>query len=841
MRLKTVFIRFYKSFNFDYLRKHHAQSKSDPWEMMDDMWYPYVRVPVDPQVTTVVGANESGKSQLLTAIEKGISGHGIEREDFCRYSQFFTVEEGKMKWPDFGFEWIALTAQEQHAVRAACGLPAATVVDSFLLFRTNRSGLTVYLQNDSGFVKYPVASGTDETLVANLPHVFRINADVALPDSVSIRRLANTAIGSEGKRVKTLSRARRFALLDAVTPAADHPEWFVNAQVFTQSSPQIFSAFSPISTLIADAQRTGTLDKATAQFNLARDLICKVAHIDKAALADLYEALREGKEGHAHGIIQKINDALATSLNFPHWWVQDRHFQLVVSPREFDLVFTIRDRTATEYSFDERSSGLKYFLSYYIQYLAHEFPTQSYEILLMDEPDAYLSSQAQQDLLKIFDAFAVPKDTRRPVQVIYVTHSPFLIDKNHAERLRVLEKGSEDEGTRVVRDASRNHYEPLRSAFGAFVGETTFIGNCNIMVEGIADQVLLAGAATYLRARGASSLETLDLNHVTIVPAGSASHIPYLVYLARGRDIEQPAVVVLLDSDTAGNTAKKELQRGGARRKELLKPEFILQIGDLKQEVVAADGSTAQHAMQIEDLIPIALCGAASRLYLKEVCGAADATCSALNDALISAKREFTGSMFDAITAAVQELPEGDFHIEKIGFARAVIQIVNESKTKAGSLPSLLERAVHDFDSNMKRLFERLTRMQRAAERELIAERVSQRVDRAIKSFLRDHSSAARRDQALVVLEDIEESLDHSAESDAMRISLQQLRREFKLDDDRAQLVERYPMFREQLAQIKYAGRLATQETANEALEERTAPLPAKTPVSPDGSVATAV
>ena len=98
--------------------------------------------------------------------------------------------------------------------------------------------------------------------------------------------------------------------------------------------------------------------------------------------------------------------------------------------------------------------------------------------------------------------------------------SPFLINKNYAERIRVLEKGALDEGTRVVKNVARNHYEPLRSAFGAFVGETTFIGNCNLFVEGVTDQILIAGAATYLQSLDISNLERLDLNHITIVPAG---------------------------------------------------------------------------------------------------------------------------------------------------------------------------------------------------------------------------------------------------------------------------------------------------------------------------------
>jgi len=69
----------------------------------------------------------------------------------------------------------------------------------------------------------------------------------------------------------------------------------------------------------------------------------------------------------------------------------------------------------------------------------------------------------------------------------------------------------------------------------------------------IADQILLAGMSNVLRMLGRGKTERLDLNTLTIVPAGSASHIPYMVFLARGRDADQPAVVVLLDGDAEGN------------------------------------------------------------------------------------------------------------------------------------------------------------------------------------------------------------------------------------------------------------------------------------------------
>ncbi len=172
-----------------------------------------------------------------------------------------------------------------------------------------------------------------------------------------------------------------------------------------------------------------------------------------------------------------------------------------------------------------------------------------------------------------------------------------------------------------MRNASRNHYEPLRSAFGSFVAETTFIGNCNLMVGGPADQILLAGAATSLRARGAPDLHTLDLNHITIVPASGAKHVPYLVYLARGRDVERPALIVLLDGDGCGNAAKKDILRGGAYRKQLVKPKYILQMGDLTTSA-GIRGATGHPLVETEDIVPLPMIVAAAQKYVREVCGA---------------------------------------------------------------------------------------------------------------------------------------------------------------------------------------------------------------------------
>ena len=430
MHLKTVFVRFYKSFNFDYLRKYDPKVETaQNWEKFDGLWYPFVRIPVEQKITTIVGANESGKTHLLTAIEKGRSGKGIVRGDFCRNSQFFTVEQGKMRWPDFGFEWAGVTSKERGAVIAACNIEKAGAFDRFLMFRTDKSTLTVYLPVNGGWSGHAVSKPNE--LLEILPSVFRLRENVALPESVPIRFLAEDERSSGGLEV--LSRVERVGLFDKIW---SHRGWFKTKDTVVQAAENIASEMGSVAAS-EDAEAPTAAAQAAAdrraELDLARDLIRKIACIDAEVLKELYEALRDGRDAFANSIIDEINDALQAKLNFPQWWVQDRQFRLLVSPREYDLVFTIRDRTEREYAFGERSSGLRYFLSYYIQYLAHVSPEEGREILLMDEPDAYLSNQGQLDLLKIFDAFANPEDGSEPIQVIYVTHSPFLIDRNHGD------------------------------------------------------------------------------------------------------------------------------------------------------------------------------------------------------------------------------------------------------------------------------------------------------------------------------------------------------------------------------------------------------------------------
>lgn len=786
MKLKTVYSRFYKSFNFDHLRKAHPGAKAKPWETFRNIWYPYIEVPIDREITTVVGANESGKSHLLSGIDKAITGAGFKQRDLCRYSPFFNVERGQECWPHLGLQWVELSPEETEALRSKVPKAPAAFTE-FHMFREGPDTLQLYFPVDGDVPATITLNGDDARNFATdlLPRPFKIKADVALPNSVPLAWLISPT-ASNGALV---SRQFRGYVLETFSNVI--PLWPAEAAQVPTNLPVFFQSLNP---LLGPAGRYKQEEEKIPEsaLKLARDLLLHVANIEPARLKDLHEAILEGEDGHANALVAQINGQLAKSLNFPKWWVQDRDFALRITIREQDLVFTIQDRTGTEYTFNERSSGLRYFLSYLIQSQARERNEKDPIILSMDEPDAYLSAEAQQDLLKIFDDFACPESSAPPAQVIFVTHSPFLIDRNHAERIRVLEKGKGQDGTRVIKNASRNHYEPLRSAFGAFVGETAFIGACNLLVEGAADQIILSGAARIIRdVDRVASNETLDLNRIVIVPCGSASQVPYMLYLARGRDAEKPPVIALLDSDDEGNKAAKLLREEGKKMRRLIKKDYMMQVHEL------VDPQRVEGSKALEDLMPTSLAVAAANQFLAEVGQYRDVVAVDLTTAQVDDKVRRDEGIFAAmnLAAGIQ-----GFHIEKIGFARAAID-----QCRVALRGGELKEAAETFISRLRVVFKRLNEAKRLAERDSTRERVGSKVQRYESIFLKDHPSQVTKEQAQNFLEDVLDVLDESAESDPVRTQISTMKRDFELSDQPTSLVQDFAKFVDDVKKLKNA------------------------------------
>ena len=475
--------------------------------------------------------------------------------------------------------------------------------------------------------------------------------------------------------------------------------------------------------------------------------------------------------------------------------------------RERDLAFIIRDRTGTKYSFAERSRGLTYFLSYFVQLKRHRLGQEATqrdgvpEILLMDEPDAYLSSVGQQDLLRALEDFALPAAGDRIDQVVYVTHSPFLLNRNAAHRIRVLDKGTDQEGTRVVKDVSQNHYEPLRTSIGVSVAETAFIGGSNLLVEGAADQVLLSSLTSQLEHRGIGKSHLIDLNATTIIPAGGAEHVPYMAFLARGRDAVKPACVAVLDGDQDGQRAAARIfDADGLRRKAIIRKEFVIDLSSWAAEAEDLELPANLEVYETEDLIPPEVAVTAARGYAIAMLRPQEENqIEALSEqAILSRLGSDEGSgVWEAVKAEFAEAFDGA-EISKVGFAKEVAAYVDAYRD-ADPIPPGLARLESNFGALIATLSEKLE----MAESKEISGRTNRRSDMLVKSFLDDYPEPPVRDRALKFLRDLEASLENISGDDKVRAAIGEMRRRFDLGRDPLEPVPEYEAFRQRLRDLQ--------------------------------------
>lgn len=788
MKLKSAYARFYKSFNFDHARKLDPRVEKRPWEMFRERFYPYVTVEFDPRITTVVGANESGKSHLLGVIKKAITGKDIEQRDLCRYSPYFGVALGQRCWPHVGVGWDQVSRAEAGAIAEVIGSSNATFT-RFLMFREEPRKLNVWIpQARAEFALHELDEEQTARLEGLLPKPFEIDNQVALPNSVPFSFIEDgddaIAAGS--------SRSMIERMLQGL--AEIHP-FLSSATAVQQNSERIASTLSDLAAPVS--QHLG--QNEIRSLELGRSLLLQLGEVDPKSLAELSRGIDRQHDGYVGGLLEAVNRQLDRKLNFRRYWVQDRDFSLKVATRDRELVFMISDRTGTVYTFSERSSGLRYFLSYLIQAQIHRPSSGRESILLMDEPDTYLSAEAQQDLMRVFGDLAEPEKGIEPIQVVYVTHSPFLLDKNHSERIRVLEKGTGYDGTRVVPSVSRNHYEPLRSAFGAFVGESAFVGSVNLLVEGASDQIILAGAANLTRARSPGILDgTLDLNRMVIVPSGSAQEIGYTVFRIRGQGADKPPVVVLLDGDQEGVDAKAAFA-ADRRLRKLIRQDNIL---DLAQLGEGTEGWPASPV--IEDLVPLPLVHRTVAAVIEEVTKFREGEPPTIALEALEAELAKGGP---TLTAVNREVARHGGRIDKIAFAKALIDVCRAPG-------EAMAPHVDVFLARMRTIFGAVNDAVRRATDDAANRKLEAVVEDRVGLFRVDNPNSATREQAVIVLRQVEAQLDDSPEAEAIRAAMVPLHRIHRLNEEPAEPVPDYEGFLEGLAGLKHAWRALVTDAA---------------------------
>lgn len=201
--------------------------------------------------------------------------------------------------------------------------------------------------------------------------------------------------------------------------------------------------------------------------------------------------------------------------------------------------------------FDERSRGFVWFFSFFAYFSAFDRSDEEV-VLLLDEPGLSLHASAQSDFLRLID-----ERLARKHQVIYTTHSPFMVEADHLDRVRVV-LDSDGEGTKVSSDifsGDRDTVFPLQAALAYNLAQTLFAAPNCLLVAGPADLLYLQILDDALRQ---ARMQRLDPHWVT-VPVGGADRLASFVSLLGGRRLN---VAVLRDVAGAGDGEDRAVHGG---------------------------------------------------------------------------------------------------------------------------------------------------------------------------------------------------------------------------------------------------------------------------------------
>lgn len=502
-------------------------------------------VPVGAGVLPIVGKNEAGKSALLQALSQvsqtktnftGIRDWPKSRRlsDQDRSSPVVTAW---FELDDDEKEWLTETDSSLHDLK------------QFGLTRTYSGGRTLELGVTVPAIDHRLialarqlevprdgneglAEARTTLLNPFLPIEARVRAFRTLRGSELLTEELRTALSAFESEIEAVER-RQIATDGLVTRV---PEFhYFNSYDFIDGELNLDRYLEHL--------KEGTRTQGETLFALAAELAgLDLEHLQALDNADTAEAQERN---------QLVREAsLAMSRAFGRIWRQrseiTTEFRLDGPTLRIEVGDSIQQQPVP---LDDRSTGFRWFYSFYILFEAQASGLFKDAILLLDEPGLSLHGRAQADLVELMAELGMRN------QILYTTHSPFMLDPDHLDRVRVVEDSVG--GSRVADSlwaVDPDNSFPVQYALGFDVARTHFGLVDQLVVEGVSDYHLIEGIRALVVADGGDD----PLQSVAIVPAGGAAKVAAVVTVSLGQGHK---VRVLLDDDPEGRRQKDYLIR----------------------------------------------------------------------------------------------------------------------------------------------------------------------------------------------------------------------------------------------------------------------------------------
>ena len=285
------------------------------------------------------------------------------------------------------------------------------------------------------------------------------------------------------------------------------------------------------------------------------------AGLPKEKWAGIFEQnLRTGRA------LREASDRLNATLRASWGQGESLEFVLVHDSAKQAVELRLKDPSVAtqDVHASQRSNGFTHFfaLKTILYARQQEASARSY-IWLFDEPGIYLHPAGQHDLLQAIEALAQRN------QVLYTTHSIFLVNKNYPTRHRLIVKTKR--GTVLDTKPFTSGWHPALQALGLSLPGTILFASHVLLTEGDSEPILLYSLLQ--KAVEAGWIDS-DLNPLAVIATGDARNAEVLLRIlweARPR----PKIAFLFDGDRGGSDRYAFLKQILATRKiphELLFP-----------------------------------------------------------------------------------------------------------------------------------------------------------------------------------------------------------------------------------------------------------------------------
>lgn len=514
-------------------------------------------VSIEDKITTLVGKNESGKTAFLEAIAKFNYFEKDPKFQFDVTADFPRNELKKYQRENEPVEVIKCTFE---------------ISDELLQEISEELGSDIFKTKSFSYgMKYD-GSGSWYDLSANEELFLKnyIKDSTLTPEAseelkgIKSFKALETIIGTtQNEEVKKLYQELKKEYIDKAYKFDNVIQGYIAQNYLKPNFPKFWyfdEYFSLPSRVNINRLQSGQIDaELTAEALKTSKALFELAGIDIAKLvnASTFESFIAELEATSNEITDQIFEYWSTNENLEIKF----EIETVKNPQNPNVIEKVLDirvrntRHRVSLPLKNRSKGFNWFFSFIVWFSKIQSDGNKNFILLLDEPGLNLHASAQADLLRYIE------DLAKEYQVIYTTHSPFMIDSNHLERVRTVYDS--DAGSIIssaIQEKDPDTLFPLQAALGYDIAQNLFISKNNLLVEGPADLLYLTIISSILESEKREGLKA----SITIVPIGGMDKVASFISLLRGSKLN---IVCLLDSFSD--------QKGKQRIDDLIKIKII--------------------------------------------------------------------------------------------------------------------------------------------------------------------------------------------------------------------------------------------------------------------------